>query len=91
MGTRVSHFAESLLSPGEPLTVDLELQQEERCHEQAPQGWMDGGSDVRWEAQGQEHAGYPWSKEEVNPHGVAELAPHRLEVEDAFQRVGYED
>lgn len=89
MRGRVGDLAEAPLPPGEPLAVDLEVEDDDGGHEGAPHGRVEvPRGDAGGHADGEEHAHHGGGEEEVDTHRVEVLALHGLEVEGAFEGVG---
>lgn len=91
----VGHPGQAAPPPGHPLAVDLQLQAEDRRHQDAPGGGAAAAAEVNADGRGQaeeeEEAGDPRREEEVDPDGVVELAADGLEIEDDFHGVGSGD
>lgn len=82
MVRRVGHLGEPPLPTGHPLAVDLELQAQNRRHENVPEPMVERPRDGRRDTDGQEEAGDPRREEEVDSYRVVVLATDGFEVED---------
>lgn len=82
------YLTQSSFSPGQPLPVYLELEQEVRTHEGAPNGRVERLRHEGWgSTDGKEHADDPRGKEEVDTNRVKVLSLDGFEVEDALENV----
>lgn len=94
LARRVSHGSQEPLTLGEPLAVDLDIQDYNRDSEYPPQDYE---GNMLWGDEGggfdDQEPGDPRGKKVIHSDRVHELRFHRVEVEDAFERVenGEED